>query len=49
MQFQRFTISTTLATLAVSAQQHTTATNLPSASHDLTKYDVILQQLRIVD
>ena len=45
MQFQKFTISITLATLAISAQQHAATANPPSASDASTKYEVILQQL----
>ncbi|MBD2468924.1 DUF2808 domain-containing protein [Nostoc sp. FACHB-145] len=45
MQFQKLSISITLATLAVSAQQHAATANPPSASHASTKNEVILQQL----
>ncbi|MBW4456845.1 MAG: hypothetical protein KME55_31545 [Nostoc indistinguendum CM1-VF10] len=37
LQFQKFTISITLATLAVFAQQHAATANPPSASHASTK------------
>jgi hypothetical protein len=45
MQFQKLTISLTLATLAMSAQPHATAVDLASAPHASTRYDAILQQL----
>ena len=45
MQFQKLSISITLATLAVSAQQHAATANPPSVSHASTKNEVILQQL----
>lgn len=45
MQFQKLSMSITLATLAVSAQQHAATANPPSVSHASTRYEVILQQL----
>jgi hypothetical protein len=47
MQFQKFSISIILATLAVSAQQHAATANPRSASHASTKYELTLQKMGI--